>query len=64
MTTRHFETYARPAAAFLLVVGCFLVLQPFITALLFAVVIAVSTVLIIGIQESAKVNSVIVMNTQ
>lgn len=43
MTTRHFETYARPAAAFLLVVGCFLVLQPFITALLFAVVIAVST---------------------
>ncbi len=41
--TRHFETYARPAAAFLLVVGCFLVLQPFITALLFAVVIVVST---------------------
>jgi predicted PurR-regulated permease PerM len=43
VTGRHFETYARPAAAFLLVVGCFLVLQPFITALLFAVVIAVST---------------------
>jgi predicted PurR-regulated permease PerM len=41
--TRHFETYARPAATFLLVVGCFLVLQPFITALLFAVVIVVST---------------------
>jgi predicted PurR-regulated permease PerM len=40
---RHFETYARPVAAFLLVVGCFLVLQPFITALLFAVVIVVST---------------------
>ncbi|HQR53295.1 MAG TPA: AI-2E family transporter [Burkholderiales bacterium] len=41
--SRHFETYARPVAAFLLVVGCFLVLQPFITALLFAVVIVVST---------------------
>jgi predicted PurR-regulated permease PerM len=43
VTTRHFESYARPVAAFLLVVGCFLVLQPFITALLFAVVIVVST---------------------
>jgi predicted PurR-regulated permease PerM len=41
--TRHFETYARPTAAFLLVVGCFIVLQPFITAILFAVVIVVST---------------------
>ena len=43
VTTRRFESYARPVAAFLLVVGCFLVLQPFITALLFAVVIVVST---------------------
>jgi predicted PurR-regulated permease PerM len=43
VTTRHFEAYARPVAAFLLVVGCFLVLQPFITAILFAVVIVVST---------------------
>ena len=41
--SRHFETYARPAAAFLLVVGCYLVLQPFLAALLFAVVIVVST---------------------
>jgi predicted PurR-regulated permease PerM len=40
---RHFENYARPAAVFLLVAGCFLVLRPFITALLFAVVIVVCT---------------------
>lgn len=41
--TRQFENYARPAVVVLLVVGCFLVLQPFITALLFAVVVVVST---------------------
>ncbi len=41
--TRQFENYARPVASFLLVVGCFLVLKPFVTALLFAAVSVVST---------------------
>lgn len=39
----QFENYARTAAIFLLVVGCYFVLQPFVTALLFALVIAAST---------------------
>lgn len=40
---KRFEHYAQLAAVLLLVVGCFLVLQPFLTAILFAAVVCVST---------------------
>lgn len=40
---KRFENFARLAAALILVVGCFLVLRPFLTALLFAAVVCVST---------------------
>lgn len=40
---KRFEHYAQLAAVLLLVVGCFLVLRPFITAILFAAVVCVST---------------------
>jgi predicted PurR-regulated permease PerM len=40
---RQMERYAQAAALVLLVVGCFLVLQPFITGILFAAVICSST---------------------
>lgn len=43
MDSSHFEKYARFAAIALLVVGCFLVLRPFMAALLFAAVICLST---------------------
>ena len=36
MEPSRFEQYARIAAAALLVLGCFLVLQPFLGAILFA----------------------------
>ncbi len=39
----HFEQYARVAAAALIVVGCFFVLQPFLGAILFAGVLCFST---------------------
>ncbi|MDO8890308.1 MAG: AI-2E family transporter [Sulfurimicrobium sp.] len=40
---KRFEYYAQLAAVLILVVGCFLVLQPFLTAILFAAVVCVST---------------------
>ncbi|NTV14378.1 MAG: AI-2E family transporter [Desulfobulbaceae bacterium] len=40
---KRFEYYARLAATILLVVGCFLVLRPFLSAILFAAVVCVST---------------------
>ncbi len=40
---RQLERYAQLAALVLLIVGCFLVLQPFITAILFAAVICSAT---------------------
>ncbi len=40
---KHFEAQARLVAMLILVVGCFLVLRPFLTALLFAAVVCVST---------------------
>jgi predicted PurR-regulated permease PerM len=40
---KRFEYYAQLAAVLILVVGCFLVLQPFLTATLFAAVVCVST---------------------
>ena len=43
MPESRFEQYARIAAAALLVVGCFLVLQPFLGAILFAGVLCFST---------------------
>lgn len=42
-TASNFEQYARPAAAGLLVVGCFFVLRPFLGAILFAGVLCFST---------------------
>jgi predicted PurR-regulated permease PerM len=43
METSRFEQYARIAAVALLVLGCVLVLQPFIGAILFAAVVVMST---------------------
>jgi predicted PurR-regulated permease PerM len=43
MESAHFEQYARVAAVALLVLGCFLVLQPFLGAVLFAGVLCFST---------------------
>jgi len=43
MQSSRFEQYARIAAAALLVIGCFLVLRPFLGAILFAGVICFST---------------------
>jgi predicted PurR-regulated permease PerM len=43
MATSRFEQYARIAAITLLVVGCFLVLQPFLGAILFAGILCFST---------------------
>jgi predicted PurR-regulated permease PerM len=43
MDTARFEQYARVAAISLLVIGCFLVVQPFLAALLFAAVLCLST---------------------
>lgn len=43
MATSRFEQYARVAAAAFLVIGCFLVLQPFIGAILFAGILCFST---------------------
>ena len=40
---KRFEYYAQLAAVLILVVGCFLVLRPFITATLFAAVVCIST---------------------
>lgn len=40
---KRFEYYAQLTAVLLLVVGCFLVLRPFLTAILFAAVVCVST---------------------
>lgn len=40
---KRFETYAQLAAVFALVAGCFLVLRPFMAAMLFAAVVCVST---------------------
>ena len=40
---KRFEYYAQLAAVLILVVGCYLVLQPFLTAILFAAVVCVST---------------------
>jgi len=40
---RQFERYARLALVGLLAVGCWLVLKPFLSAILFAIVIAIST---------------------
>jgi len=40
---KRFEIYAQLAAVFILVAGCFLVLRPFMTAMLFAAVVCVST---------------------
>lgn len=40
---KRFEIYAQLAAAVMLVAGCFLVLRPFMTAMLFAAVICIST---------------------
>ena len=41
--TTHFETYARIAVVSLLVLGTFLVVQPFLAAILFAVILCLST---------------------
>ncbi|MBX3717077.1 MAG: AI-2E family transporter [Burkholderiales bacterium] len=43
MDTSRFEQYARVAGVALLVVGCFLVVRPFLAALLFAAVLCLST---------------------
>ena len=43
MATSRFEQYARVAAIALLVIGCFLVLQPFMGAILFAGILCFST---------------------
>src|SRR6188768_3549988 len=43
MESNRFEQYARPAAVALLILGCFLVLRPFIGAILFAGVLCLST---------------------
>jgi predicted PurR-regulated permease PerM len=43
MTPSRFEQYARVVAVALLVVGCFLVLEPFLGAILFAGVLCLST---------------------
>ncbi len=43
MPTARFEQYARIAAIALLVIGCFLVLQPFMGAILFAGILCFST---------------------
>jgi len=40
---KKFEHYAQLAAVAILVVGCFLVLRPFLTAMLFAAVVCIST---------------------
>lgn len=40
---KRYEYFAQLAAVFLLVAGCFLVLSPFLTAILFAIVVCVST---------------------
>lgn len=40
---KRFEYYAQLTAVLILVVGCYLVLQPFLTAILFAAVVCVST---------------------
>lgn len=40
---KRFETYAQFAAVIILIAGCFLVLRPFMTAMLFAAVVCVST---------------------
>lgn len=40
---KRFEYYAQLAAVLLLVVGCFVVLRPFLTAILFAAVVCIST---------------------
>lgn len=40
---KRFEIYAQLAAVIILVAGCFLVLRPFMTAMLFAAVVCVST---------------------
>ncbi|MBZ0104961.1 MAG: AI-2E family transporter [Sulfuricella denitrificans] len=40
---KRFEYYAQLAAVMILVAGCFLVLRPFLTAILFAAVVCVST---------------------
>jgi predicted PurR-regulated permease PerM len=39
----RFEQYARPAAVLLLVLGCFLIVQPFLGAVMFAAVLCFST---------------------
>lgn len=39
----RFEHYAQPAAVAFLVVGCFLVLKPFLAAILFAAVVCIAT---------------------
>ena len=43
MDSSRFEQYARIAAIALLVIGCFLVIRPFLAALLFAAVMCLST---------------------
>src|SRR5258706_16300036 len=43
MATTRFEQYARIAAIALLVIGCFLLLQPFMGAILFAGILCFST---------------------
>jgi predicted PurR-regulated permease PerM len=43
METSRFEQYARVAAVALLVFGCFLIIQPFLGAILFAGVLCMST---------------------
>jgi predicted PurR-regulated permease PerM len=40
---KRFDYYAKMAATVLLVVGCFLVLRPFLSAILFAAVVCIST---------------------
>lgn len=40
---KRFEHYAQPAAVAFLVVGCFLVLRPFLAAILFATVVCITT---------------------
>lgn len=40
---KRFEQYAQSIAAAILVVGCFLVLRPFLTAILFAAVVCISS---------------------
>ena len=40
---KRFEIYAQLAAVIILIAGCFLVLRPFMTAMLFAAVVCVST---------------------